>query len=98
MKPPDAGGAYTLLEAALTAAGLKFTRAQGAMFCCIDLSEFLKAPTFEAERELFQALYDEERLLMTPGKDCHFAVPGNFRMVRTSVCELSFGGNIDASA
>jgi len=48
------GGAYTLLEKALTQAGLKFTRAEGAMFCCVDLSEYLKEPTFDAERELFQ--------------------------------------------
>ena len=40
--------------------------------------------SFEGERELFQALFDEERLLFTPGKDCHFETPGNFRMVRSS--------------
>lgn len=79
------GGAYTLLEKALTQAGLKFTRAEGAMFCCVDLSEYLKEPTFDAERELFQALFDKERLLMTPGKDCHFAVPGNFRICWAAV-------------
>jgi hypothetical protein len=38
--------------------------------------------TWEAERALFQAFFDEERLLLTPGKDCHFERPGNFRMVR----------------
>jgi aspartate/methionine/tyrosine aminotransferase len=79
------GGAYTLLEQALTQAGLKFTRAEGAMFCCVDLSEYLKDATFEAERELFQALFDTQRLLMTPGKDCHFASPGNFRICWAAV-------------
>lgn len=37
--------------------------------------------TFGAERELFEALFNEEKLLLTPGNDCHFKNPGNFRMV-----------------
>mmetsp|Transcript_34825 Transcript_34825/g.76136 ORF Transcript_34825/g.76136 Transcript_34825/m.76136 type:complete len:432 (-) Transcript_34825:204-1499(-) len=76
---------YDALETAIKEAGIPYTPAQGAMFLCIDLRQYLREDSFEGERELFQALFDEERLLFTPGKDCHFETPGNFRMCFAAV-------------
>mmetsp|Transcript_317 Transcript_317/g.545 ORF Transcript_317/g.545 Transcript_317/m.545 type:complete len:434 (-) Transcript_317:307-1608(-) len=76
---------YTLLESAVKVAGIPYTPAQGAMFFCINLREYLHEDTFAGERALWQALFDEERLLLTPGRDCHFAAPGNFRICYAAV-------------
>ena len=47
---------------------------------CVDLSSFLPSPTWEGERELFVTLFNRARVLITPGKDLHFAQPGWFRI------------------
>jgi 1-aminocyclopropane-1-carboxylate synthase len=47
---------------------------------CVDLSSFLTSPTWDGERQLFVKLFDCARVLITPGKDLHFAQPGWFRI------------------
>mmetsp|Transcript_10087 Transcript_10087/g.19020 ORF Transcript_10087/g.19020 Transcript_10087/m.19020 type:complete len:445 (-) Transcript_10087:258-1592(-) len=76
---------YSMIRDALVEANIPFTHAQAAMFMCIDLSAYLRENTFGAERELFEALFNEEKLLLTPGNDCHFKNPGNFRMCYAAV-------------
>ncbi len=47
---------------------------------CVDLSPYLSSPTWDGERQLFVKLFDRARVLITPGKDLHFAQPGWFRI------------------
>jgi hypothetical protein len=47
---------YTLLESAVKAAGIPYTPAQGAMFFCINLREYLHEDTFAGERALWQVM------------------------------------------
>jgi hypothetical protein len=47
---------------------------------CVDLASFLSSPSWDAERQLFVKLFDRARVLITPGKDLHFAQPGWFRI------------------
>ena len=47
---------------------------------CVDLSPFLPAPTWEGERQLFEELFKRAKVLITPGRDLHFAQPGWFRI------------------
>jgi hypothetical protein len=47
---------------------------------CVDLSPFLSERTWDGERMLFVKLFERARVLITPGKDLHFAHPGWFRI------------------
>ncbi len=42
--------------------------------------QWLPEPTWEAELALWQRICDEARVILTPGKDCHAAEPGSFRL------------------
>ena len=79
------GGARTL-AATLTDAGVPVVRATAGMFVWINLSSWMREPTWE-ERRLWSACFDDPecRLVMTPGKDCKSAEPGCFRMCFAAV-------------
>lgn len=70
---------YDTLWRALGAAGIPSTPASAGLFAWIDLRELLDEPTAEAEAALQKRLFDECRLLLTPGLSCHAAEPGHFR-------------------
>ena len=71
---------YDVLASALDILNVPSVKAQAAMFCFVDLRCLLKAPTFEAERELFDFLYSEAGIVLTPGRTCHCPIPGWFRI------------------
>ena len=71
---------YAVVRAALGRMAVPFVEANAGMFVWIDLSAYLEAPTFEAERTLWNALAKEARVLFTPGEDCHAKRPGRFRV------------------
>eukprot|EP00760_Papus_ankaliazontas_P010089 PhM_4_TR14196/c1_g4_i4/m.27965 len=52
----------------------------GGMFLWVDFSQFLTAQTFEAEDALFERMFAEARVLLTPGKTCKTQMPGRFRI------------------
>lgn len=70
---------YDTLWRALRAADIPSTPASAGLFAWIDLRELLDEPTAEAEAALQMRLFDECRLLLTPGLSCHAAEPGHFR-------------------
>eukprot|EP00667_Euglena_gracilis_P008892 EG_transcript_9019 len=70
--------AYHGLTAALEQHGIPYVRGHAAMFCWINLSQYLEAPKFESERALWQRLLDAG-VLLTPGEACHSPQPGYFR-------------------
>ena len=79
--------AHGTLAAALTDAGVPVVRATAGMFVWIHLSSWMREQTWEEERRLWNACFDDPecRLVMTPGKDCKSAVPGCFRMCFAAV-------------
>lgn len=78
-------------SAALAVAGIQHTRATAGLFLYADFTRVLKKhsradePTFEHERALFEALFKEARVLVTPGRDCHHPTPGWFRVCFAAV-------------
>lgn len=41
---------------------------------------WLPEPTWEAELALWQRICNDAKVVLTPGKDCHAAEPGFFRL------------------
>ena len=76
---------YEALTALLEEARIPFVRACAAMFVWVDLREFLspapdRADPFSAERALTQRLFDECKILFTPGEPQHAPEPGFYRI------------------
>ena len=71
---------YRKLTAALVAAGIPFVEATASIFMVIDLRRGLRAGTWEAEKELWDRIAEEGKVLLTPGFDMHFKEPGFFRV------------------
>ncbi|EFJ31841.1 1-aminocyclopropane-1-carboxylate synthase [Selaginella moellendorffii] len=59
--------------------GTGCAKGNAGFYCWIDLSRFLKAPTEEAETELWKNVVYEVGLNLTPGSACHSPEPGWFR-------------------
>ncbi|CAG9461444.1 unnamed protein product [Pedinophyceae sp. YPF-701] len=72
-------GAYGALTAALDKHGIPHADSSSAMFCWIDLRKGLREKTWAGEQELWGRLV-EQRLLLTPGGECHAMEPGFFRV------------------
>ncbi|KAI7841266.1 hypothetical protein COHA_005039 [Chlorella ohadii] len=71
---------YDGLTGALEAEGIPFTPAVSGMFVWVDLRRWLPEPTWEAEEEFWRNVCDRCKVILTPGKDCHAAEPGFFRL------------------
>lgn len=71
---------YDALTGALEAEGIPFTPAVSGMFVWVDLRRWLAEPTWEAEEEFWRNVCDRCKVILTPGKDCHAAEPGFFRL------------------
>ncbi|PRW59463.1 1-aminocyclopropane-1-carboxylate synthase [Chlorella sorokiniana] len=71
---------YDALAGALEAEGIPFTPAVSGMFVWVDLRRWLAEPTWEAEEEFWRNVCDRCKVILTPGKDCHAAEPGFFRL------------------
>jgi 1-aminocyclopropane-1-carboxylate synthase len=79
--------AHAVLTSILTEGNVPVVPSSAGMFVWIDLSSFMKAPTWEEEKRLWTALFEDEktRLLMTPGRDCRHNKPGCFRLCFAAV-------------
>lgn len=77
-------------DAAITAAAagaldalpapVPYTPASAAMFLWVDLRAGLREATWEEEDSLWAHMVESKRLLLTPGRACHAAEPGFFRI------------------
>ncbi|KAL2629542.1 hypothetical protein R1flu_014228 [Riccia fluitans] len=76
---------YEIFTSLLRAENVVYMPACAAMFCWLDLRSLLPEPTFEAEDRLWKELKDESRLILTPGRACHYAEPGFFRACYASM-------------
>lgn len=72
--------AHELVRSSLTRSRIPVAPATSGMFVWLSLAEFLAEDTFEAERRLSRELFDEARLVLTPGEAMHAAAPGQYRM------------------
>jgi 1-aminocyclopropane-1-carboxylate synthase len=79
--------AHAVLTSILTEGNVPVVPSSAGMFVWIDLSSFMKAPTWEEEKRLWTALFEDQktRLLMTPGRDCRHNKPGCFRLCFAAV-------------
>jgi len=71
---------YRKLTSALREAEIPFVEATASIFMVIDLRRGLRASTWEAEKELWDSIAEESKVLLTPGFDMHFPEPGFFRV------------------
>lgn len=79
--------AHAALTAILAEGNVPVVPSSAGMFVWVDLSAHMKAPTWEEEKRLWTACFEDEktRLLMTPGRDCRHNKPGCFRMCFAAV-------------
>ncbi|HVL48959.1 MAG TPA: aminotransferase class I/II-fold pyridoxal phosphate-dependent enzyme [Candidatus Thermoplasmatota archaeon] len=72
--------AYETTTDALAAHGIPFLPATAGLFVWIDLRGALAAPTLEAEKTLWRALFERGRVNVSPGHVFHESEPGWFRL------------------
>ncbi len=71
---------YRGLEAAAAAIGAPLSPCRGTLMAWLDLRARLAAPTWEAERALWEDLFRRSRVLFTTGRSCGSRAPGFFRV------------------
>eukprot|EP00735_Rhodelphis_limneticus_P007871 TRINITY_DN2055_c0_g1::TRINITY_DN2055_c0_g1_i1::g.21836::m.21836 TRINITY_DN2055_c0_g1::TRINITY_DN2055_c0_g1_i1::g.21836 ORF type:complete len:438 (-),score=56.40,sp/Q07262/1A1C_TOBAC/33.65/4e-78,Aminotran_1_2/PF00155.16/7.5e-57,Beta_elim_lyase/PF01212.16/5.9e-06 TRINITY_DN2055_c0_g1_i1:23-1336(-) len=71
---------YLTATRACKDAGIPYNPCVSAQFLWIDLRQYLREHTFEAELELFSDLVTKCRIVLSPGQDCKSIVPGFFRL------------------
>ena len=62
-----------------------YIKAWSAIFIFIDLSSLLEENTYDGEKKLQSKLFNDLKVLFTPGKDCHAPCPGWFRVCIAAV-------------
>lgn len=72
---------YVSVVGALRTSGISYTPSRGSVFVWADFSELLTAPTFEAERDLWNKIFESSGLLLTPGEGFGHTKRGQFRIV-----------------
>jgi aspartate/methionine/tyrosine aminotransferase len=75
--------AYEHTHGELAKHALSFLSVEGGIVMWLDLRRFLALPTFEGERELFDAIFEECRVSISPGQAFHCIEPGWFRLCFT---------------
>lgn len=85
------------VQTKLTSMGIPFYRPTATLFFMMDLRKYLASPTWEAERALFD-LFAQHKILLTPGRDCHFPEPGYFRMCFAAASEQAMSLLLDRLA
>ncbi|MCL1587970.1 MAG: aminotransferase class I/II-fold pyridoxal phosphate-dependent enzyme [Actinomycetia bacterium] len=71
---------YTATTAALEAAGISYIPADAGLFVLLDMREFLSEPTWHAEQDLWDTVFNDADVNLTPGSACHIDEPGFMRL------------------
>lgn len=71
---------YQGLQEALNGIGVDLFPCQGTLMAWADFRHLLKEPSWEAETQLWNELFDEHRVLLTTGRSCRAHAPGYFRI------------------
>ncbi len=72
---------YVIVVNCLKKLNIPYVPARGSLFVWFDLSEFMQAPTPEAEHLLWKEIYDQTKILLMPGDGFGHAKRGQFRIV-----------------
>lgn len=75
--------AYEHVTGELAGNGIPFLPVRGGIVMWLDLREFLTSASFEAERALFNQIFEELKVSITPGQAFHCLEPGWFRLCFT---------------
>ena len=86
---------YALAVSRLRKLGVPYAPARGSLFVWLDLSEFLKDDTQEAESTLWMDLYKQSGVLLTPGNGFGHSKRGQFRLVYSYVMKEDLGVAMD---
>jgi len=76
---------YRAVTRVLDAAGIPHLPAAAGLFLLADLRRWLDAPTWEAERRLWERILTEVNVNVTPGSACHIVEPGFVRICFAAV-------------
>jgi 1-aminocyclopropane-1-carboxylate synthase len=76
---------YSTAVTALRDAGIPHHPSDAGFFLLIDMRQFLRAPTWEAESGLWRQILDEANVNLTPGSTCHISEPGFMRLCFAAV-------------
>ena len=76
---------YDAISNALIDSAISFTPAHAGMFVWLDLREFMRDKSWKAENDLFDFIYKECKVVLTPGQACHAGEPGYARMCFAAV-------------
>jgi aspartate/methionine/tyrosine aminotransferase len=76
---------YTIVIRYLRESGIPYVPSRGSLFTWIDLSAFLDAPTADAESRLWQSIYENSGVLITPADGFGNSKRGQFRLVYTAI-------------
>lgn len=76
---------YAVVVRELRKLNVPYVPARGSLFIWLDLSEFLKENSQEAESEFWMKVYKESGVLLTPGDGFGHSKRGQFRLVYTYV-------------
>jgi len=76
---------YVTVIKTLKKLGIPYVPAKGSLFVWLDMSSMLKSQSANAEHQLWQKLYDETGILLTPGTGFGHTKFGQFRLVHPFV-------------
>ncbi|XP_051136854.1 1-aminocyclopropane-1-carboxylate synthase-like [Andrographis paniculata] len=74
------GTRHRMMSKALAQVGIGSLRGNAGLYGWMDLRRLLKAPTFEAEMELWHVIIDDVKINVSPGASFHCSEPGWFRV------------------
>lgn len=72
---------YVLVVEQLKSLDIPYVPARGSLFVWIDLSEYMDGKGKKAEKELWQNIFDQTGILLTPGTGFGHSKKGQFRFV-----------------
>ena len=76
---------YAVVVEGMRRAGVPYVPSRGSLFCWIDLSELLTEDSEEGELALWEELFEETGVLLTPGVGFGHTKHGLFRVVYPGV-------------
>ncbi len=76
---------YSIVVRYLREANIPYVPSRGSLFSWVDLSVFLDTPTADAETRLWQSIYENTKVLITPANGFGNKKRGQFRLVYTAM-------------
>eukprot|EP00890_Picochlorum_soloecismus_P000397 jgi/Picsp_1/1358/NSC_04837-R2_transducin wd40 domain-containing protein len=71
---------YQILVDSLESCHIPYVPAAAGIFVWIDLTAYLPHASWEGEKQLWESICDNCKVILTPGESCHASKPGFFRL------------------